>query len=123
MMSGPPGDSPRGSRNHLIASLAHGSDPAQVPLNQPQRADFHGDDDRLCLLRLSAKVRGRVQGAVTFGYGSHGGLSPGGPPTNVEVSTAYLIGIRNKTPRPLDYLKSFLFSLMQHVCRLTVCET
>ena len=42
-------------------------------MNQPQRADFHGDDDRLCLFRLSAKVRGRVQGTVNFGYGSHGG--------------------------------------------------
>ena len=64
MFSGPVWDSPRGNRYHLIESFPPGSDPAQVPLNQPQQVNSPGDDDRFCLFRISATVRGRMQGSV-----------------------------------------------------------
>ncbi|MDF1592458.1 MAG: hypothetical protein P1P89_13155 [Desulfobacterales bacterium] len=50
--------SPREGRTHPIEALPHGSDPAQVPLNHPQKIDSHGEDDRLCLLPVNAKVGG-----------------------------------------------------------------
>ena len=68
-----PGIAPWG-RKHLIESLTHGSDPAQVPLNQPQKADCHGQDYPFCLFGIGARVRGRAQCSVTFGYGPQGAI-------------------------------------------------
>ena len=69
----------RASRNNMIGELTYGpasSAGLKLDLNQPQKTDCHGGDDRLCLYGLNAVDRGRVQGPVLFCYGSLG-LIPG----------------------------------------------
>jgi len=53
--------------------------PRQLDLSQPQKTEFHGGDDRLCLSGTNAKDRGRVRSPVLICYGSHGLLPPAGP--------------------------------------------
>jgi hypothetical protein len=36
--------------------------------------DYHGDDDRLCLLRIVQQAGGCVQGEVSFGCGARGAI-------------------------------------------------